>query len=211
LEGVSEDDELSHDCGDGDLGVFAGADEAIADTFEVRVESHGDEGRPVEGLTQHGTAGANGASAGPFAGLRRHGRETFEDRGLAFLHGTEFGHVGHQGMIVTAPRLGTLGQHLLPPGQHGITGDQCFDSGIDRDELGLDHNETRSWHGWHRHVSLVMLAYAMMAAVRSQANAAALKKKPVANTQKLIRWSIQEIRRLAMKVTQAQVPISHTL
>ena len=25
-------------------------------------------------------------------------------------------------------------------------------------ELGLTHNETRSWHGWHRHVSLVMLA-----------------------------------------------------
>jgi SRSO17 transposase len=27
-----------------------------------------------------------------------------------------------------------------------------------KNELGLDHNETRSWHGWHRHVSLVMLA-----------------------------------------------------
>ena len=22
-----------------------------------------------------------------------------------------------------------------------------------KNELGLDHNETRSWHGWHRHVS----------------------------------------------------------
>ena len=39
-------------------------------------------------------------------------------------------------------------------------------------ELGLDHNETRSWHGWHRHVSLVMLAFAMMASVRHHANAA---------------------------------------
>jgi SRSO17 transposase len=38
-------------------------------------------------------------------------------------------------------------------------------------ELGLAHNETRSWHGWHRHVSLVMLAFAMMAAVRHRANA----------------------------------------
>jgi SRSO17 transposase len=37
-------------------------------------------------------------------------------------------------------------------------------------ELGLAHNETRSWHGWHRHVSLVMLAFAMMAAVRRRAN-----------------------------------------
>lgn len=48
-----------------------------------------------------------------------------------------------------------------------------------KNEFGLDHNETRSWHGWHRHVSLVMLAYAMMAAVRSRANAAALKKSPM--------------------------------
>ena len=39
-----------------------------------------------------------------------------------------------------------------------------------KNELGLDHNETRSWHGWHRHVSLVMLAFAIMAAIRSRAN-----------------------------------------
>ena len=45
-------------------------------------------------------------------------------------------------------------------------------------ELGLDHNETRSWHGWHRHVSLVMLAFAMMARVRHHANAAAPPKTP---------------------------------
>jgi SRSO17 transposase len=37
-------------------------------------------------------------------------------------------------------------------------------------ELGLDHNETRSWHGWHRHVSLVMLAFGLLAAIRHQAN-----------------------------------------
>jgi SRSO17 transposase len=41
-----------------------------------------------------------------------------------------------------------------------------------KNELGLDHNETRSWHGWHRHVSLVMLAFAMMAAIRHHANSA---------------------------------------
>jgi len=39
-----------------------------------------------------------------------------------------------------------------------------------KNELGLDHNETRSWHGWHRHVSLVMLAFAMMAVIRNRAN-----------------------------------------
>jgi SRSO17 transposase len=45
-----------------------------------------------------------------------------------------------------------------------------------KNELGLDHNETRSWHGWHRHVSLVMLAFAMMAVIRHHANGGPLKK-----------------------------------
>jgi SRSO17 transposase len=39
-----------------------------------------------------------------------------------------------------------------------------------KNELGLDHNETRSWHGWHRHVSLVMLAFAILAVIRHHAN-----------------------------------------
>jgi len=43
-------------------------------------------------------------------------------------------------------------------------------------ELGLDHNESRSWHGWHRHVSLVMLAFAMMTAIRHHANQPAPQK-----------------------------------
>ena len=46
-----------------------------------------------------------------------------------------------------------------------------------KNELGLDHNETRSWHGWHRHVSLVMLAFAMMAVIRHHANAGPPLKK----------------------------------
>jgi SRSO17 transposase len=37
-------------------------------------------------------------------------------------------------------------------------------------ELGLDHNETRSWHGWHRHVSLVMLAFALLMVIRHKAD-----------------------------------------
>ena len=45
-----------------------------------------------------------------------------------------------------------------------------------KNELGLNHNETRSWHGWHRHVSLVMLVFAMMAAIRHRANVGPPKK-----------------------------------
>src|SRR6202049_4465531 len=45
-----------------------------------------------------------------------------------------------------------------------------------KNEFGLDHNESRSWHGWHRHVSLVMLAFAMMAVIRHRANPTLPKK-----------------------------------
>ena len=45
-------------------------------------------------------------------------------------------------------------------------------------ELGLDHDETRSRHGWHRHVSFVMLAFAMLARVRHHANRAPPPKTP---------------------------------
>jgi SRSO17 transposase len=38
-----------------------------------------------------------------------------------------------------------------------------------KNEIGLDHNETRSWHGWHRHVSLVMLAFGILAVIRGRA------------------------------------------
>jgi SRSO17 transposase len=44
-------------------------------------------------------------------------------------------------------------------------------------ELGLAHNETRSWHGWHRHVALVMLAFAMLMVIRHKADTAAPPQK----------------------------------
>jgi SRSO17 transposase len=46
-----------------------------------------------------------------------------------------------------------------------------------KNEFGLDHNEPRSWSGWHRPLSLVMLVFAMMAAIRHQANQPVPKKQ----------------------------------
>jgi SRSO17 transposase len=59
-----------------------------------------------------------------------------------------------------------------------------------KNELGLDHNETRSWHGWHRHVSLVMLAFALMATIRHRANKVPAQPKR--------RLKIPPIRRLSV-------------
>ena len=82
-----------------------------------------------------------------------------------------------------------------------------------KNEFGLDHNESRSWHGWHRHVSLVMLAFAMMAVIRHHANAVPPKKTHCAADQQaiLIRWSIQEIRRIAMKLAQRRIQPAHII
>jgi len=60
---------------------------------------------------------------------------------------------------------------------HRLANEDSFETA--KNELGLDHNETRSWHGWHRHVSLVMLAFAMMAVIRRRTNTAALLKKTI--------------------------------
>ena len=43
----------------------------------------------------------------------------------------------------------------------------CFEAA--KGEVGLDQYEVRSWTGWHRHVTLAMLAHAYLAAVRKGA------------------------------------------
>lgn len=34
-------------------------------------------------------------------------------------------------------------------------------------EVGLDHYEVRSWHGWYRHITLALVAHAVLAAMRA--------------------------------------------
>src|SRR6201982_2438544 len=70
---------------------------------------------------------------------------------------------------------GTSIQKLVSVEGHRWAIEDSFETA--KNELGLEHNETRSWHGWHRHVSLVMLAFAMMAVIRHRANAGPLLKK----------------------------------
>lgn len=44
--------------------------------------------------------------------------------------------------------------------------EECFQSA--KGETGLDHCEARSWRGWHRHITLSMLALAFLASLRAQ-------------------------------------------
>ena len=44
--------------------------------------------------------------------------------------------------------------------------EECLESA--KGECGLDEYEVRSWTGWHRHVTLSLLALAVVAVIRSR-------------------------------------------
>ena len=46
-----------------------------------------------------------------------------------------------------------------------------------KDDLGLDHCEARSWHGWHRHMTLVMAAAAFLAKLAADQRSEAFGKR----------------------------------
>ena len=46
-----------------------------------------------------------------------------------------------------------------------------------KDDLGLDHCEARSWHGWHRHMSLVMAAAGFLAKLSADQRRIAFGKR----------------------------------
>ena len=53
--------------------------------------------------------------------------------------------------------------------------EECFQRA--KDDLGLDHYEARSWHGGHRHISLVMAAAAFLAKLAAALRRAAYSKR----------------------------------
>ena len=81
---------------------------------------------------------------------------------------------------------GTLRETLVRGEGHRWAIEDAFETA--QTELGLAHNETRSWPGWHRHGSLVMLAFAMMAVVRQHAHRLTSPPKRT-DEGRLQRWS----------------------
>jgi hypothetical protein len=57
------------------------------------------------------------------------------------------------------------------PSARGFHIEQAFETGKD---MGLDQYEVRSWSGWYRHVTLLMLAQAFLRVICAQARACAL-------------------------------------
>jgi SRSO17 transposase len=67
---------------------------------------------------------------------------------------------------VFAPADTTLAQMVAIAGQRWAV-EACFETA--QGECGLDEYEVRSWTGWHRHVTLSLLAHAYLTVVRARA------------------------------------------
>ena len=68
--------------------------------------------------------------------------------------------------LCAAPPDATVHDLAIAAGQRWSI-ETCFETA--KQEVGLDDYEVRSWVGWHRHVTLSLLALAFLAAIRAQA------------------------------------------
>ncbi len=76
--------------------------------------------------------------------------------------------------LAFAPGPVTLAELALAAGARWAI-ERCFQE--TKSQLGLDQYEVRTWQGWHRHVTLVMAAYAFLVTRRQRA----LKKASTAS------------------------------
>ena len=79
----------------------------------------------------------------------------------------------HAYYLVFAPDATTFAELAGAAGLRWTIG-ECFER--TKDDLGLDHCEARSWHGWHRHMSLCLAAAALLAKLAAELKRAAWGK-----------------------------------
>jgi SRSO17 transposase len=75
--------------------------------------------------------------------------------------------------LVFAPPGSTLAELAAVAGLRWAI-EECFERA--KDDLGLDHCEARSWHGWHRHMSLCMAALAFLSKLSAELRRSAWSK-----------------------------------
>ena len=81
------------------------------------------------------------------------------------------------GLLFVLRPAGTALAELAAVAALRWTIEECFQR--TKTDLGLDHCEARSWHGWHRHMSLVMAAAAFLAKLAADLRRAAMaSRKP---------------------------------
>lgn len=130
-QGVCDDDELSHDGGDGDFRGFSGGDELLIFGFQVRIEASSDEGGHVKRLTDVGSPSADEALAFPLAGLPGDWYEAGERCGLFAFEVSQLGHGGDQLVGRDCSDAIHADEDLVAPGELSIGCDDRGDLGIE--------------------------------------------------------------------------------
>jgi SRSO17 transposase len=86
--------------------------------------------------------------------------------------------------LTHAPEETTLAQLVRIAGARWAI-ESCFEAA--KGEVGLDDYEVRSWTGWHRHITLAMLAHAYLAVLRKAALGGSRRARPHRRTAALHR------------------------
>jgi len=128
-EGVSEDDELSHDGGQGDLCFFSLFDEAVIEGLERGVASGGGDGGHVEGAPQVLSSAANVAGAGVVSAVVCDRGEAEEHGGLLGRQGADLDEADDQRSGGEGAQAGNRGDDRPSPGENRIVLDSPFDCG----------------------------------------------------------------------------------
>jgi SRSO17 transposase len=102
-------------------------------------------------LPESGTYRAEGVRAGRWLLMRRSIAEPEKKIAYYLCYGPA--HTSVQELIRIAGRRWVI--------------EDCFEQA--KGEVGLDEYEVRKWDGWHRHITLCLLAHAYLAVVRSRA------------------------------------------
>lgn len=101
--------------------------------------------------------------------------------------------------VVFAPR-GTPLEELVRVAGTRWRIESCFEAA--KGEVGLAHYEVRSWHGWHRHVTLALFAHSLLAAIRAREETtfrregAAERSSAARAGLELVPLTVPEVRRL---------------
>ncbi len=132
------------------------------------------------------------------------------------------GHDGCHSLLVRRAADGTLAYYLAwhptpvafadlvaVAGRRWII-EECFQ--IAKDQFGLDHTQVRSWHGWHRHTTLVMVAFALTAlAIRDDQPGPATTPHDLTHPTGPIAVTINEARHLIAAIIIAAQPVGRAL
>ncbi len=102
--------------------------------------------------------------------------------------------------LTLAPNTAELSDLVRVAGTRWTIG-ACFEAA--KGEVGLDQYEVRSWTGWHRHITLAMLAHAYLTVIR---RAAGGEKGAVDLTADLLPLTVPEVRRLLWQLVWARPP-----